>query len=118
MSEDDLEQRSVNDYEKTIRRLIGFLGKQCRPEHLAPMDFASLKDRLAEPVERKTAIRGGVKGPSVERRSPTTVAGDIRRIRVFLTWCSDGELIAHPPRCKEFSPASQKAIRRQRAQQG
>lgn len=47
------------------------------------------------------------------------MAGDIRRIRAFLNWCWDAELIERPPRYgKEFSPPSRKVMRRKRAEVG
>lgn len=104
----EITQRSLDDYTKTINRLIDFIGKDCRPERLRPADYASIKDRLFSPVERTTAIKGGVKGRAVERRSPTTVAGDVRRIRAFLNWCYKNELIEVAPRYgTEFSPITE-----------
>lgn len=115
----ELVQRSVDAYEATIARMIEFRGRDDRPAHWTPQVFAEIKEAFHQPVKRKAGPRGGLKGKAVDRRSPVSVAGDIRRARAFLSWASDSELLEHPPRYgKEFSPASQKAIRRQRAKEG
>jgi len=119
VSEGELSQVSLDDYERTIRRMIAFLGNKYRPEKMAPQDYAALKERFSEPVIRTTPIRGGVKGRSVARRSPVTVSGDVRCVRAFLTWAYKSELIATAPRFgTDFSPASAKVVRQQRKATG
>ncbi len=111
VSSGELVQSSLDSAKKTIDRLIKILGAKCKPESLEPLDFAMVKQQLSEPVERTVAIRGGVKGISVDRRSPTTVANDVRRLRAFLNWCSDSNLIPPLRWAKEFSPITAKQSR-------
>ncbi len=118
VSSGEMVQSSLDSAKKTIDRLIKILGAKCKPESLEPLDFARIKQELFEPVERTTAIRGGVKGVSVERRSPTTVANDIRRLRAFLNWCSDSNLIPPLRWAKEFNPITAKQSRVARAKSG
>ncbi len=113
-----LSQVSLDDYTKTIGRLIEFRGRESTPEHWRPIDFAAITEQLASPVERKTAIRGGIKGPSVKRRSAITVANDIRRIRAFLSWCAKSELIPAPRYGASFSTLTAKETRIIRAKAG
>lgn len=123
-----IEARTVEDYELTIKRLIGIVGKECRPQHLRPLDFAGIKAKLAEPVvngvhgkkpEGRKAGPENLRGRQVEQRSPGSVGGDIRRLRVFLNWCWKAELIPTAPRYgDEFSPPSRKEQRRRRAKEG
>lgn len=118
VADGELSKRSVLDYQKTIERLVELLGKHCKPSNMAPMDFADLRDQLAEPIKRTTAIQGGIKGRTVTKRSAITVTNDIRRIKAFLTWCHKTELIPAPRFGMEFKPASAKVVRRQRAKVG
>lgn len=112
---DDLEQRSYDEARKSIQRAIDVLGESCRPDDLRPLDFSELKLRLFEPVKRTAEVRGGVKGPQVKKRSPTTVAGDVRRIRAFLNWCSDSAKATPPMQWgKEFQPITAKQSRKAR----
>lgn len=112
----EMVQRSFDESKKTIDKMISLLGENCRPEDLDALDFSKLKQSLFEPIERTKAIRGGVKGISVERRSPVTVAGDVRRVRAFLNWCSDTNLIAPCRWAKEFQPITAKQSRKSRVQ--
>lgn len=118
LKDGDIGQRSIEDYERTIKRMIAIVGQHCRPQHMAPADFASLRERLHEPTPRTKAIQGGLKGRTVDRLSPTTVTGDIRRIRTFLRWCSDTELIPPARFGREFKIASASVVRKIRAKQG
>jgi integrase len=131
IADGSIEARTVEDYESTIQRLIGIVGKECRPQHLRPLDFAGIKAKLAEPVrdgthgkqvstgrKAKTALVDK-RGRQVERRSAGSVGGDIRRLRVFLNWTWKAELIPTAPRYgDEFSPPSRKEQRRKRAKDG
>ncbi len=118
VSAGEITQRSLDDTAKTINRLIEIVGGKCKPESLDPLDFAKIKQALFEPVERTTAIRGGIKGKSVERRSPVTVGNDVRRLRAFLNWCSDSNLIAPCRWSKEFGVITSKQARAARAKSG
>ena len=118
VSSGEITQRSLDDTTKSINRLIEIVGGKCKPETLEPLDFARIKQALFEPVERTTAIRGGVKGNSVERRSPVTVGNDVRRLRTFLNWCSDSNLIAPCRWAKEFGVITSKQARVARAKSG
>ncbi len=113
VSAGEMEARTAKDYESCVGRLIQILGRDCRPEHLRPIDYGKVRAELAEPVERK---RNG--GRTVERRSPGSVGGDIRRLRVFLNWATKAELIPPPKFGDEFSPPSRKLQRRKRATDG
>lgn len=126
-----IEARTVEDYEETIRRLIGIVGKECRPQHLRPLDFAGIRAKLAlpvvdgvhgkkpEPAKGRKAKSESLRGRQVEQRSQGSVGGDIRRLRVFLNWCHKSELIPTAPRYgDEFSPPSRKEMRRKRAKEG
>ncbi len=113
-----LAKRSADEYERTIARMVDVFGRDSRPQHWTPMDFARLAEAFAQPVDRKTAIRGGIKGPSVTRRSAVTVAGDIRRAKAFLNWCADSELIPPPRYGRNFQPLSQREQRIIRSKTG
>ncbi len=112
VSAGEMVQRSADDYTPTLTRLIAIVGRDCRPENLTPLDFASLKEKLADPVPRTKGGRGGTFGLTVERRSPTTVAGQVRRIRAFLNWCHTSELIPAPRFGEDFAPITDKAQKR------
>jgi len=118
VSDGEITQRSLDDTSKSIGRLIEIVGGKCKPESLEPLDFARIKQSLFEPVERTAAIRGGVKGHSVERRSPVTVGNDVRRLRTFLNWCSDSNLIPPCRWAKEFGVITSKQARTARAKSG
>lgn len=110
--------RSISEYVTTINRLVEIRGKDDRPQWWSPRDFADIHEKLYEPKERTVAIRGGIKGIQVDRRSPVTVSNDLRRIRAFLKWCADSELIPLPRYGREFSPISLDESRKLRVQQG
>lgn len=111
--------RSISDYVTTISRIIAIRGKDSRPEWWTPSDFAEIHQALYDPIERTTAIRGGVKGRDILQRSPVTVGNDIRRIRIFLKWCADNKHIAHVPTYgSEFSPQSIADQRKARSLRG
>ena len=118
VSSGEITQRSLDDTTKSINRLIDIVGSKCKPESLEPLDFARIKQALFEPVERTTAIRGGIKGNSVERRSPVTVGNDVRRLRAFLNWCSDSNLIPPCRWAKEFNAITSKQSRAARVKSG
>ncbi len=118
VSSGEIVQSSLDSARKTIDRAIGILGAKCKPESLEPLDFASLKQKLFEPVERTVEIRGGLKGIHVDRRSATTVANDIRRLRAFFNWCVDSNLIPTVRWAKEFNPITAKQSRVARAKSG
>lgn len=101
--------RHIGLSEKTLRRAIRFLGKDCIVTSLGPDQFANLKEHLFSPVPRKQPKTGGVFGRQVERRSPGTVAGEVRRIRTFLNWCHSMEHAPAPRWGKSFSPETEVA---------
>jgi len=114
----ELEPRAYVDYKSTLTRLVGHMGKNDRPSRWKPSDFADIKDWLFLPVPRTTEVRGGLKGPKVDRRSITTVSNDVSRIRAFLNWCQSCEHIPAPRYGREFSKASAKQRRQIRTQAG
>ncbi len=99
-------QRSLDESTKTIKRLIAIRGTDSRPATWSPLDFDEIKEAFFAPVIRTVEIRGGIKGPAVDRRSPSTVDGDIRRIKAFLFWCADCELMPAPRFGKMFDQSS------------
>ena len=105
-------QRSADDYQPTIKRFIEIVGPGCQPASLTPLDFANVEDRLFEPVARTKGLRSGSFGRSVLRRSPVTVAGDVRRILAFLKWCESSKLIPSLSYGEDFSPAALKVADR------
>jgi hypothetical protein len=68
--------------------------------------YLDAKAKLFEPVKRTQPARGGVYGRQVKRRSNETVASDVRRIRTFVQWCVDAELIPEPNWRKMFAPTT------------
>ncbi len=110
----ELTQRSLDEYTKSIKRLISIVGRDCRPEDLSPLDFSDIRQKLYEPVKRPETQNGR----TVKQRSPITVGSDVRRLRVFFQWAFDNELIAAPRYGKNFSPTSAKVARKQRASEG
>lgn len=107
----ELGDRSYQDYKSTLERLILFRGWNDYPGDWAPLDFGEIKEWLFEPVERKTPIRGGIKGPKVSRRNAVTVSNDQARIRAWLNWCYSAELIPQPRYGHEFSKMTAKQRR-------
>lgn len=118
VSAGELASRSVADDIRTLERLIRIVGRDCQLADLEPLDWASVRDKLADPTERKAEIRGGLKGQSVERRSALTVAGDVRRIKTFVRWAIDSELIPSVRFGRSFSPASARLLRKERLEKG
>jgi integrase len=118
VASNDLSQRTLNDYIKTLKRLATIRSKHEFPSEWTPLDFAQIKEEFAKPVKRSKSIRGGLKGPKVKRRAATTVDIDIRCIKAFLNWCSDTELIPEPRFGKSFSLVSAKAKRLRKAAVG
>jgi len=100
----------------TMKRFIEIVGEDCRPQNLSPLEWSDIKAKLFEPVKRDKPVRGTVYGRTVKRRSNETVAGDVRRIRAFLSWCFDTELIPVAPRWgKLFSPTTKSATGKTKA---
>lgn len=119
VSSGDMAQSSLDDAERTLKRLVAFRGPKDHPGDWEPLDYRDIKLWLFEPVERTTAIRGGIKqGKTVKRRSSITVDGDIRRIKAFLNWCKDARLISPPDYGQEFSQSSKKQQRLAKAAAG
>lgn len=114
----ELSQQTLDEYTKSIKRLIEIRGKGEKPDYWSPLDYAAIKDALFAPIKRTVAIRGGIKGSQVERRSSVTVDGDIRVIKAFLNWAADCELINPPRFGKEFSQTSRKTLRKLRSETG
>lgn len=110
--------RTATKYTKSIRRLIAITCADCRVDALRPIDFGTIKEKLALPITLDDdSKRFG--GRMVKRRVITTVAIDIRNIRVFLNWCYKQEHIEHPPKLgDEFTPVTRKALRKKRAVDG
>lgn len=98
--------RHVGQCRKTLKRFIEIVGGDCRLSQLSPLDWADVKAKLFSPVKRTQPIRGGVFGRQVKRRSNETVASDVRRIRTFVQWSVDCELIPAPRWSKMFAPAT------------
>lgn len=92
--------------EGSIRRLIGIVGQECRPHTLSPLEWSDVKAKLFEPVKRTKPVRGKTYGRTIKRRANETVAGDVRRIRLFLTWCFENELSPPMRWGKNFSPST------------
>ena len=112
VSSGDLTQATLDEAERSLKRLVEFRGISDHPSDWEPLDFKDIKLWLFEPVVRTTPIRGGIKqGNSVKRRSSITVDGDIRRIKAFLNWCKDARLIGPPDYGQEFSQSSKKQQR-------
>jgi integrase len=109
--DDEMSQRSFDDYTPTLKRLIAILGSTRQVETLTPLDFANIKERLGEPIARAK----NKTGRTCDRRSPGTIAGDIRRIRAFLSWCHDSRLIAEPDYGSDFAPIARKTAQRHAA---
>lgn len=107
----DFAQRSYDEAADTIRRLIAMRGEDDQPAEWSPADYSEVRDELFKPVVRTVPARGGIKGPSVDRRAPSTVDGDIRRLRAFLRWCADTELMPPPRFGKSFNQSSVKQQR-------
>ena len=114
----ELSEWSHKDYIGTLERLGKFRGWKDYPGLWTPPVFEEIKNWLYEPVERKTTIRGGVKGPSVERRSATTVSNDQTRIRAWLNWCVSSELIPPPRYGLSFSKSTAKQKREAKTARG
>lgn len=115
---DELSDRTASEYKRSIHRLVSIAGAECQVAALRPIDFGAIKERLADPV-RAGAESKRYGGRAVKRRAISTVAIDVRNLRVFLNWCYKQEHIEHPPKFgDEFSPVSRKALRRKRAADG
>lgn len=111
----EITERTLLEAEKSIRRLVDIVGRDAQPSQMDPEDFATIRDKLAEPVAKKVFGRGGGKGRSVARRSPVTVDGDIRRLRAFFSWCVDnGHLPREPFYGSGFKTSSTKVRKQQR----
>lgn len=115
---EELSDRTAAEYKKSIARLVTIAGADCVIANLRPIDFGAIKEGLAKPVKvAADSTRFG--GRKVKRRANTTVAIDIRNLRVFFNWCYKQEHIKAPLRYgDEFSPVSRKALRRKRAVDG
>lgn len=114
----ELSQWSHSDYQSTLERLGKYCGWKDFPGLWTPQDFAEIKEWLFQPVERKTAIRGGIKGRSVDRRSATTVSNDQARIRAWLNWCFASELIEAPRYGLSFHKSTAKQKRAAKTARG
>jgi integrase len=110
----ELSDRTAAEYTRSIGRLVAIAGPDCRVEDWRPIDFGAIKEKLAEPVRvADDSRRYG--GRVVKRRANTTVAIDIRNLRVFLNWCYAQKHIEKEPEYgKEFSTVSRKLARKQR----
>ncbi len=102
--------RHIQELEKTLHRFVLIIGKGFIAEELNSTVFQNVKRELFKPVERDAAI----KGRTVLKRSPSTVAGDVRRIRVFLNWCHkngvNGYKLPQPDYGTVFSPETETQI--------
>ncbi len=114
----ELSSRTSTEYTKSIRRFVAIAGADCRVDALRPIDFGAIKEKLAIPIPvDDDSKRFG--GRTVKRRAITTVAIDIRNIRVFLNWCYKQEHVDKPPKFgDEFTPVTRKALRKKRAVDG
>ncbi len=102
--------RHIELCEMTIKRLIAHLGNGFVAADLSPMHFGKIKWELFKPIARTKALRGKVFGRTVTKRAPETVAGDIRRIKVFLNWCYENEYTPKPRYGKNFATETEVAI--------
>lgn len=115
----EIVDRSLQDDVATLRRVVQIMGKTCYPAFWEPVDFEELKSELAKPIKRTTPLKGGVViGKQVSRRSPNTVAGDIRRIKAFLNYSYNKKSIPPPMYGMEFQGPSNKAKARLQAKAG
>ncbi len=114
----ELGERTASEYRRSIARLVEIVGSDCCVGQLKPIDFGTIKERLAEPIAvAEGSARYG--GRTVKRRAMTTVAIDVRNLRVFFNWCFNQEHIEAVPRYgSEFSPVSRKVLQRKRAKDG
>lgn len=116
----EMASRSVSDATNTLKKLCKLCGKESRLSQWTPADFLSLKAELAKPVARTASVAAsGLRGRAVTVRAPGTVAGDIRRIKAFLSWVSsdDMQLIPRPRYGSDFS-VTKKVLRRSRSDRG
>jgi integrase len=112
----DFSIRSLAESKNTLLRLIELRGEDDQPSIWGPMDFKEIKSQLFEPVARSTPGRkvDGKNG----KRSPSTVNGDVRRIKAFLNWCSAQKYIPRSDYGTEFSESSARLIRISKARAG
>lgn len=113
----ELDARTAEEYKRSIRRFISIAGSDRRIGSLGAADFGRIKEALFEPV----AVTKGAKRPGgriVKRRAVTTVAIDVRNLRVFFNWCARQKIAPAPEYGDEFSAVSRKALRRKRAADG
>jgi hypothetical protein len=89
----ELGKRSYRDYVSTLKNLAQCMGRDSYSSQWSPLDYATIKEWLARPVQRTAGTRGGIKGPKVERRSAVTVSYDQARIKAFLNWCRQMEYL-------------------------
>jgi|LakMenEpi03Aug12_release.lakeMendotaPanAssembly.Ray.scaffolds.fasta_scaffold01259_28 integrase len=106
----DLEQRSLDDSKKSLDRLIDFRGGKDHPSQWGPLDYCDIKQMLFEPVPRSKKLSGG-RATKNGRRAATTVNGDVRRIKAFLSWCRDTQLISTLNFGREFSESAARVNR-------
>lgn len=99
-------ERNMGEYFATIRRVIELRGKTDLPGRWTPADFEAIREMFFQPVKRESGPRGKKIGVAVERRAPASVDGDVTRIRAFLKWCSDSQLIGAPSYGQSFSKST------------
>lgn len=99
-------ERNMGEYFATIRRVIDLRGKTDLPGRWTPTDFEAIREMFFQPVERKSGPRKMKIGVSVERRAAASVDGDVTRVRAFLKWCSDSQLIGPPAYGQSFSKST------------
>ncbi len=79
----ELSERTAAEYKRSIHRLVRIAGTVCQVAALRPIDIGAIKERFADPVGVAAESRR-YGGRSVKRRAISTVAIDIRNLRVFL----------------------------------
>ena len=102
--------RHIELCEMTLKRLIVQMGSGFAAADLSPSHFGKIKLELFKPIARTKAVQGKVFGRVVTKRAPETVAGDIRRIKVFLNWCHANEYTPAPRYGDQFATETAVAI--------
>jgi len=105
-------QRHANLVATTLKRFVGIVGRDGRVSDLAPLEWANVRTKLYEPVQRTQPVRADVYGRTCKRRSAGTVEGDVRRLRAFISWCVDAELIQPPRWGRMFNPTAPATVKK------
>ena len=97
----ELTERSFSDYRKTAERLVAAFGPSRLVADLRTDDFLKLRDQMTK------------------QWGPTTLAGEIQRVRVLFNYAWQAELIEKPVRYgPSFRRPSKRVMRQHRAAKG